>query len=56
LQWIFWLKVPISAPLIPLALLRLKESYGPEGRLALAGPKALRPSSDRPLTIAAVKA
>src|SRR6266508_4613476 len=36
-QWIFWLNVPIGALLIPLALLRLKESYGPEGRLDLAG-------------------
>src|SRR6266511_3383272 len=30
-QWIFWLNVPIGALLIPLALSRLKESYGPEG-------------------------
>ncbi len=36
-QWIFWLNVPIGALLIPLALSRLKESYGPEGRLDLPG-------------------
>jgi EmrB/QacA subfamily drug resistance transporter len=36
-QWIFWLNVPIGVLLIPLALLRLKESYGPEGRLDLPG-------------------
>ena len=36
-QWIFWLNVPIGALLVPLALLRLKESYGPEGRLDLPG-------------------
>src|SRR6059058_1818390 len=28
-QWIFWLNVPIGLLLIPLALFRLKESYGP---------------------------
>ena len=36
-QWIFWLNVPIGVLLIPLALSRLKESYGPEGRLDLPG-------------------
>src|SRR6266581_1680019 len=36
-QWIFWLNVPIGVLLIPLALTRLKESYGPEGRLDLPG-------------------
>src|SRR5213593_2877405 len=30
-QWIFWLNVPIGLVLIPLALFRLKESYGPGG-------------------------
>jgi EmrB/QacA subfamily drug resistance transporter len=36
-QWIFWLNVPIGLLLIPIALLRLKESYGPYGRLDLVG-------------------
>src|SRR5881296_1465465 len=36
-QWIFWLNVPIGLALIPLALARLDESYGPEGRLDLPG-------------------
>ena len=36
-QWIFWLNVPVGVLLIPLALSRLKESYGPEGRLDLPG-------------------
>jgi len=36
-QWIFWLNVPIGLALIPLALLRLKESYGPSTRLDLPG-------------------
>ncbi len=36
-QWIFWLNVPIGLVLIPLALARLDESYGPEGRLDLPG-------------------
>ena len=36
-QWIFWLNVPIGALLIPLALSRLTESHGPEGRLDLPG-------------------
>src|SRR6266540_1984792 len=36
-QWIFWLNVPIGVLLIPLALSRLKESYGPYGRLDLVG-------------------
>ena len=36
-QWIFWLNVPIGLVLIPLALSRLQESYGPEGRLDLPG-------------------
>ena len=30
-QWIFWLNVPIGLVLIPLALSRLQESYGPGG-------------------------
>jgi EmrB/QacA subfamily drug resistance transporter len=36
-QWIFWLNVPIGLALIPLALARLTESYGPAGRLDLRG-------------------
>ncbi len=36
-QWIFWLNVPIGVVLLPLALLRLDETYGPEGKLDLPG-------------------
>src|SRR6266853_1689456 len=36
-HWIFWLNVPIGVVLIPLALRRLDESYGPFGRLDLPG-------------------
>ena len=36
-QWIFWLNVPIGAVLVPLALLRLEETFGPEGKLDLPG-------------------
>ena len=36
-QWIFWLNVPIGVVLIPLALGRLTESYGPSSRLDLPG-------------------
>jgi EmrB/QacA subfamily drug resistance transporter len=36
-QWIFWLNVPLGLLLIPLALLRLDESYGPSNRLDLRG-------------------
>ena len=36
-QWIFWLNVPIGLVLVPLALRRLEESHGPEGRLDLPG-------------------
>jgi EmrB/QacA subfamily drug resistance transporter len=36
-QWIFWLNVPIGLALIPLAFARLRESYGPYGRLDLPG-------------------
>src|SRR5439155_1539660 len=31
-QWIFWLNVPIGVLLIPLALTRLRETYGPAGK------------------------
>jgi EmrB/QacA subfamily drug resistance transporter len=36
-QWIFWLNVPIGVALVPLALGRLQETYGPDGRLDLRG-------------------
>src|ERR671932_310539 len=36
-HWIFWLNVPIGLALIPLALARLQESYGPTNRLDLPG-------------------
>jgi len=36
-QWIFWLNVPIGLVLIPLAMMRLKETYGPSTRLDLPG-------------------
>jgi len=36
-QWIFWLNVPIGVLLIPLALSRLQETFGPGGRLDLVG-------------------
>jgi EmrB/QacA subfamily drug resistance transporter len=36
-QWIFWLNVPIGLALIPLAYLRLRESYGPNPHLDLPG-------------------
>src|SRR5205809_664092 len=36
-HWIFWLNVPIGVVLIPLALARLDESYGPANRLDLPG-------------------
>src|SRR5262245_27958573 len=36
-HWIFWLNVPIGAVLIPLALARLDESYGPSKHLDIPG-------------------
>src|SRR5437667_8951051 len=36
-HWIFWLTVPIGLVLIPLAFLRLDETFGPKGRLDLTG-------------------
>jgi EmrB/QacA subfamily drug resistance transporter len=36
-HWIFWLNVPIGVVLIPLALRRLDESYGPSNKLDLPG-------------------
>ncbi|WP_329161539.1 MFS transporter [Streptomyces sp. NBC_01717] len=36
-QWIFWLNVPIGLVLLPLARLRLAESYAPNARLDIPG-------------------
>src|SRR5512133_2369957 len=36
-HWIFWLNVPVGLVLIPLALARLEESYGPDAKLDLPG-------------------
>jgi EmrB/QacA subfamily drug resistance transporter len=36
-HWIFWLNVPIGLVLIPLGLLRLRETHGPNSRLDLPG-------------------
>jgi EmrB/QacA subfamily drug resistance transporter len=36
-HWIFWLNVPIGVALVPLALTRLDESYGPANKLDLPG-------------------
>ncbi|MFF8276774.1 MFS transporter [Streptomyces lateritius] len=36
-QWIFWLNVPLGLALLPLARLRLTESYGTGARLDVAG-------------------
>src|SRR5882724_2204352 len=36
-EWIFWINVPIGLVLAPLAFFRLRESYGPSGRLDLPG-------------------
>src|ERR671931_1631632 len=36
-HWIFWLNVPIGAVVLPLALLRLNESHGPDRSLDLPG-------------------
>ncbi|WP_328905305.1 MFS transporter [Streptomyces sp. NBC_00234] len=36
-QWIFWLNVPIGLALLPLARLRLRESYAPDARLDVPG-------------------
>jgi EmrB/QacA subfamily drug resistance transporter len=36
-QWIFWLNVPVGVLLIPLALSRLQETFGPGGKLDLPG-------------------
>jgi EmrB/QacA subfamily drug resistance transporter len=36
-QWIFWLNVPFGLAVVPLALRRLKETYGPDKALDLRG-------------------
>ncbi|MDQ4082250.1 MAG: MFS transporter, partial [Actinomycetota bacterium] len=36
-QWIFWLNVPVGVLLIPLAIVRLRETHGPYARLDLIG-------------------
>src|SRR5438876_9249900 len=36
-HWIFWLNVPIGLLLIPLALTKLQETYGPAKRIDLRG-------------------
>lgn len=36
-QWIFWLNVPIGLVLLPVARLRLRESYAPDARLDVPG-------------------
>jgi EmrB/QacA subfamily drug resistance transporter len=36
-HWIFWLNVPIGLAVVPLARLRLSESFGPAGRVDIPG-------------------
>jgi len=36
-HWVFWLNVPVGLVLVPLALTRLQETKGPNGRFDLAG-------------------
>ena len=36
-QWVFWLNVPVGLALVPPALLRLRESHGPDKALDLPG-------------------
>ncbi|GAB2993429.1 MFS transporter [Saccharothrix stipae] len=36
-EWIFWLNVPIGIVLIPLSLMKLTESKGPDGNLDFGG-------------------
>jgi EmrB/QacA subfamily drug resistance transporter len=54
-HWIFWLNVPIGALLLPLAVTRLTESYGPDRSLDLRG-LSLAASGLLGLTYAAVHA
>jgi EmrB/QacA subfamily drug resistance transporter len=36
-HWVFWINVPVGLALVPLAAVRLDESYGPAKRLDLSG-------------------
>lgn len=36
-HWIFWINLPIGVALIPIALLRIRESHGPAPRLDVLG-------------------
>ncbi|WP_371672463.1 MFS transporter [Streptomyces sp. NBC_00289] len=36
-QWIFWLNVPLGLVMIPLSVLKLRESHGPRPQLDLVG-------------------
>jgi MFS family permease len=36
-QWIFWLNVPLGLALVPLALARVPESFGPDSALDIPG-------------------
>ncbi|MFD3652596.1 DHA2 family efflux MFS transporter permease subunit [Streptomyces sp. NPDC058620] len=36
-QWIFWLNVPVGLILLPVARMRLRESYAPDARLDVPG-------------------
>ncbi|HET9674364.1 MAG TPA: DHA2 family efflux MFS transporter permease subunit [Gaiellaceae bacterium] len=36
-QWVFWLNVPVGLLLVPLAIARLRESFGPDKALDLPG-------------------
>jgi MFS family permease len=36
-HWIFWLNVPVGIVLIPLAAIRLRESFGPRPQLDIVG-------------------
>ena len=38
-HWIFWINVPLGLVLVPLALRRLDETYGPEGEARPPGPR-----------------
>src|SRR4029078_4924806 len=42
-QWIFWLNVPFGLVLIPLALSKLQETHGSNGRLRPPRPSLPRP-------------
>lgn len=36
-HWIFWFNVPVGLVMVPLAMTRLTESYGPQSRLDIRG-------------------